>query len=116
MQDVGRRASIGAGWWSRLADGSIRRVWAHRAHGRYVCLREISTPAQEAARNRLAGAREDAAAEDVEHDKAIVAAIRFDILRTPDLFEAFAFLGGDSSAKSALRDANPRLSWRDFPD
>ena len=116
MQDVGRLATVGAGWWSRLEDGSIRRVWAHRADGRFVCLREISTPRQESARLRLAGLQRSPTPEDIERDKAIVAGIRIDILRTPDLFEAFAFLGGDSSAKSALRDANPRLSSRDFPD
>lgn len=115
MQDLKRRAPPGAGWWSRLPDGSIRRVLAHRAADTYVCVREVCTAAQEEARARLATPAGMTAAE-IARDKAIVSQIQCDFLRTPDLFEAYAFLGADSSARSALQEANPALTPADLED
>ena len=115
MQDVKRRASTGAGWWSRLADGSIRRVLAHRAADVYVCVREICSPEEEAVRGRLATPAA-MTADELARDRALVAHIRCDFLRTPDPLEAFAFLGADDSARSALLEANPALTAADLPD
>jgi hypothetical protein len=114
MQDLHRRASAESGWWVRLTDGSVRRVWAHRAAGVYICLREISSPAQEAARRRLAARPGTASAAEAARDAQLAAQIRCDVMRTPDLYEAFAFLGGDSPAMSALLEADPDLSPADF--
>lgn len=115
MQDLQNRAPAAAGWWTRLPDGSIRRVLSYRAADTYVCLREICTPVQEAARLRLANqATQNSAA--IEQDRALVAQIRCDILRTPDLLEAYFFLGADNSSRSALIESNPTLALADFAD
>lgn len=116
MQDVSRRAPAGAGWWSRLDDGSIRRVWAYRSDDRYVCLREISSLAQEAARLRLSAPEGTLTPAEAAQARAMIAKIPCDIIKTPDVHEAFAFLGGDNSARSALMEANPELSGVDFAD
>lgn len=115
-QDAAPPLPRGTGWWSLLEDGSIRRVWACRGEAGYVCLREISTPEQEAARASLASFAGALPAQERERCLGLVARIDCAVLGTPDLLEAFAFLGGDDSARSALLDADPRLARRDLPD
>ena len=95
-------------WWVVLPDGRTRRIWVRKASDQFHCAREICTVEQEAARTRLAAA--EAAHEPL--DPRDVNAWRnaiFDVSRTPDVSEAWTFLGADAVAGAALRAADPLL-------
>src|SRR5690349_10269643 len=59
-----------AGWWARLPDGGMRRIWATLADGIYRCRVEVCSPAQEEARMRLfqAVSAADALGRPLDHD------------------------------------------------
>lgn len=91
-------------------------MWACRNEAGYLCLRELSTPEQEAARASLASFAEALPVQERERCLRLVARIDSSVLSTPNVSEAFAFLGADDSARSALLDAHPGLTRRDLPD
>lgn len=100
-----------AGWWARLPDGGMRRIWATLADGIYRCRVEVCSPAQEEARMRLfqAVSAADALGRPLDHDGSADALVwscsTFASLDTNDADEARHFLGDDELARCALAAA-----------
>lgn len=116
MQPTTSLAAIRAGWWSRLDDGSIRRVKAEFVEGTYLCWREVTSPEQGSVRARVHPNSPESSAPPSPPDQSGVAPVASEAIQTPDLFEAFSFLGADTSARSALLEANADLTMADFMD
>lgn len=107
--------SLHSGWWTRLPDGSIRRVWVARKAQAYHCQVKTTTPEQEAALQRLAAldygldkrGRHDE--DSLIGDARLLAEVAVATLRTTSARKALAFLGGDNAALLALIEADPSL-------
>lgn len=111
----GRVSELQSAWWSRLPDGGVRRVWVTRQGKTYHCQVKITTPAQEAALQRLCGL-DYALTVDCRHEESelvedarVLSAVSIGTLATTSARKALAFLGGDNAALQALIDADPSL-------
>lgn len=101
-----------AGWWSRLPDGGMKRIWVTRDGSLYRCRTEICTQPQEEARGRLFEALNQARAQRrpatsvASADAQVWAGATFAALETKSASEAWSFLGGDDVASCALLAAD----------
>jgi hypothetical protein len=108
LEDANENPQLIAGWWARLPDGGMRRIWVAKHQQTYVCRLEICSAAQEAARERLFAAASTAQAEggeiDMENsaDALLWSTASFAAFNTDDANEALAFLGNDDIARCAM--------------
>jgi hypothetical protein len=112
LEDASENPQLIAGWWARLPDGGMRRIWVAKHQQTYVCRLEICNAAQEAARERLFAAVSAAQAEggeiDMENsaDALLWSTASFAAFNTEDPNEALAFLGSDDIARCAMLAAD----------
>ncbi len=112
LEDENENPPLIAGWWARLPDGGMRRIWVAKHQQTYVCRLEICNAAQEAARERLfaavSAAQADGGEIDMENsaDALLWSTASFAAFNTEDANEALAFLGSDDIARCAILAAD----------
>ena len=103
------------GWWARMADGGMKRLWVSKRNDAYACRIDSSSAEQEAERQRRFEEWEIAQAEDCKEpassfDARVWASATISTLQTANAGEALAFLGDDDIAREAMRDAELRAT------